>query len=116
MPVFFGIENDSAQKLLTAWSIEKDESGESGPSLRHLNSLFQDVPDSGPHRVEAVGGIHHEICALALFGIGQLPRQDGVELLYGHIIAGENPLTLNFRCGCDHHHRIDAFLASSLIP
>src|SRR5260370_25728826 len=95
--------------------LEKDESDESGPSLRQLNSLFQDVPDSGPHRVEAIRGIHYEIRALALFGIRQLPRQDGIELFTGHIVAGENPLALNFRRGRDHHHRIDALLATGLI-
>src|SRR6266403_2229277 len=48
---------------------------ESGSSLRHLSSLIEDVPDSRTHGVEAVRSIHHEIRTLALFGIGQLPRQ-----------------------------------------
>ena len=70
----FGIENDFAHESLSR------NDGESGSPPRHLNSLFENVADSRPHRIEPVRGIHHEIGALALFGVGQLPRQDGVEL------------------------------------
>src|SRR3981081_2467489 len=59
----------------------KGSNGESGSPLRHLNSLAENVPDSCTHRIESVRGIHHEIRAPAFFGIGQLPRQDGIELL-----------------------------------
>ena len=55
--------------------------GESGSPLRHLTSPDQNVADSHPHRIKTVRGIHHEIRALALFGIRQLPGQDGAELL-----------------------------------
>src|SRR5713226_2238694 len=87
---------------------------ESGSSLRHLSSLIQNVPDSGTHRVKAVRGIHHEIRTFALFGVGQLPRQDGVELFAGHVVARQDTLALNFRRRRDHHYRIDAFLAAGL--
>ena len=63
---------------------------------------------------ETMRGIHYEIRALALFGVGQLPRQDGVELFAGHVVARQNPLALNFRRRRDHHHRIDALLAAGL--
>src|SRR5256885_15349615 len=53
--------------------------GESGPPSRHLNDLRQNVLDLRPHRVEPVRRIHHEIGALALLGVGHLPRQDGIE-------------------------------------
>ena len=56
--------------------------------------------------------IHHEIRAFALFGIGQLPRQDGIELFAGHVVAAENAFALNFRRSRHHHHRIDALLAA----
>src|SRR5438067_13386750 len=87
---------------------------ESGSSLRHLSSLIENVPDSRTHRVEAVRSIHHEIRTFALFGVRQLPRQDGVELLDSHIVARQDSLPLNFRRGRDHDHRIDAFLAAGL--
>jgi hypothetical protein len=68
----FGIQNDFAHEL------QPQGSGESGSSLRHLNSLNENVPDSGAHGVKSVRCIHHEMRALALFGVGQLPRQDGI--------------------------------------
>jgi hypothetical protein len=68
----FGIENDFAHQL---WAAANDESGS---PLRHFNSLIQNVPDSCAHGVKAMRCIHHEIRASALFGVGQLPRQDGI--------------------------------------
>ena len=59
--------------------------------MRHFSSPLQNVADLRADRVEPVGGIHHEIGAPALFGIGQLPRQDGIELFARHVVAGENP-------------------------
>ena len=88
----FGVENDFAHGI-----IEPRKSGESDSPPRHLSSLVQNVPDLGAHGVEAVRGIHHEIGALALFGVGHLPRQDGVELFAGHVVARQNSLALDFR-------------------
>src|SRR6478609_5156998 len=70
----------------------KTGKSESGSSPRHLSSLIQDVADSRAYRVEPVRRIHHEIRALALFGVGQLPRQDGVELFIRHVVAGQDAL------------------------
>src|ERR1700722_270731 len=89
-------------------------SGESGSPLRHLSSLLQDVPDSCAYRLKAIGGIHHEIGAGTLFGVGQLPRENGVELFAGHIVARQDPLALNFRRCRYYHHRINAFLTAGL--
>src|ERR1700679_4210446 len=50
----FGIENDFAHELGTGRN-------ESGPPPRHLSSLAENVPDSRPHRIKTVRGIHHEI-------------------------------------------------------
>jgi hypothetical protein len=44
-------------------------------------------------------GIHHEIRTFAFFSIGQLPRQDSVEFLAGHVVARQDSLALNFRRG-----------------
>ena len=82
--------------------------------LRHLNDLGQNVADLRAHRVEAVRGIHHEIRALALFGVGHLPRQDGIERLLCHGAARQDPLALIFRRRRHHHHGIDALLAAGL--
>src|SRR6202795_4908004 len=87
----FGVENDFAHEQAAG-------NDESGSSRRHLNSLVQHVPDSRTHGVKTVRGSHHEMRALALFGVGHLPRQDSVELLVGHVGACENPLALDFRC------------------
>src|SRR5471032_3593179 len=81
----FGIENDFAHERVTA-----RRSGESGSSPRYLNSLSENVPDSGTHGIETVRCIHHEMRALALFGVGQLPRQDGIEFLRRHVVARQN--------------------------
>src|SRR5215813_5351195 len=70
---------------------------ESSPPPRHFSSLRQNVPDTLPHGIESMGGIHDEIGALAFFGIGRLPRQDRLKFLAGHIVAGQNPLPLDFR-------------------
>src|SRR5580692_7709269 len=93
------------------WQTERDESGS---TPRHLNSLVQNVPDSRAHRIKAVRRIHYEIRAFALFGVGQLPRQDGVKLFAGHVVARQDSLALNFRGAGDDDHRIDAFLAPGL--
>ncbi len=87
--------------------------GESGSPLRHLNDLGQNVADCCAHRVQSMRRIHHEIRALALFGIGQLPRQDGVERL----VASWCRAPGSARAGSagsrrDHDHGIDAFLAA----
>src|SRR6267154_5270748 len=67
---------------------------ESGSSLRHLSSLIENVPDSRTHRVEAVRSINHEIRTFALFGVGQLPGQDRLELFPGHVVALQDSLAL----------------------
>src|SRR5258706_13729217 len=82
------------------------ENDESGSPPRHLNSLVQNVPDSQAHGVESIGCIHHEISAAAFFGVGQLPREDGIELFTGHVVARQDSLVLKFRRGRDHHHRV----------
>src|ERR1700732_1612007 len=63
------------------------EIDESGSSLRHLSSLVQNVPDSRPHRIKAVRGIHDKIRAFALFDVRQLARQDGAKPFDTHIVA-----------------------------
>src|ERR1700682_4525907 len=88
--------------------------GESGSPPRHFNSLIQNVPNSCAHGIESMGSIHHEIRTFALFGVGQLPRQDSVELFAAHVVARQDSLALNFRRRRDHHHRVDAFLAAGL--
>jgi hypothetical protein len=59
--------------------------------------------------------IHDKIGAFALFGVGQLPRQDGVEFFRGHVVAREDPFALDLRRGRDHHDRIDPLLAAGLV-
>jgi hypothetical protein len=54
------------------------DSGESGAPPRHPSNLLQNVADPLAHGIKSVRGIHHEIRAPALFGIGQLPGEDGV--------------------------------------
>src|SRR3977135_4256874 len=76
----------SVSRMISRMNVEPGNS-ESGTSPRHFNSLVKNVPDSCAHRIEAVRGIHHEIRALAFFGVGQLSRQDGVELFAGHVLA-----------------------------
>ena len=105
----FGIENDFAHG-----SRKTSNRGESGSPPRHLTSLIQDVPNSCAHRIEAMRGIHDEIGALALFGVGHLPRQNDIELFVGHVVARQNPLALDFRRRRDHHNRIDVLLAAGL--
>ena len=55
-----------------------------------------------------MGGIHDKVGALAFFRIGQLPRQDGVELFVGHVVARQDALALILFIGGDHHYGIDA--------
>jgi hypothetical protein len=59
--------------------------------------------------------IHHEIRAFALFGIGQLPRQDGIEHFLRHVGACQNALALYFRRRGHNNHRIDPLLAAGFI-
>src|SRR5580704_11879309 len=69
---------------------------ESGSPLRHLSSLLQNVPDPCAYRLKTIGCIHHEIGAGALFRVGQLPREDGVELFAGYVVTRQDSLALNF--------------------
>ena len=43
-----------------------------------------------------------------------MPREDGIELFAGHVVARQDSLALKFRRGRDHHHRIHPFLATGL--
>src|SRR5258708_84154 len=86
--------------------------GESRTPPRHLSSLDEDFPDSCTYRIKSMGRIHHEIGTSALFGIGQLPRQNGIELLARHVVARKNTLALNVRIRGDHHDGIDTLFAT----
>src|SRR6266403_5345357 len=86
----------SVSRTISRMNLPEPVISESGPPPRHLNNLGQNVLDPRAHGVETVGGIHHEIRTLALFGIGHLPRQDGIELFARHVVAGKNPFALNF--------------------
>src|SRR5215471_15310870 len=70
---------------------------ESASPLRHLNDLGQNVLDLRAHRIEPVRRIHHEIGALALFAVGHLLGDDGIELLLVHGAAGKHAFALKLR-------------------
>src|SRR5581483_6409 len=66
--------------------------GESGSPLRHLNDCGQNVLDLRAHGAESAGRIHDEIGALALFSVGHLPGEDGIEFFVIHGPARQHPL------------------------
>src|SRR6478752_10632539 len=74
----------SVSRTISRMIQEAVSGGESGSPLRHLNNLGQDVRDLGTHWVESVRRIHHEIGTLALFRVGCLLGDDGVELRLVH--------------------------------
>ena len=104
----FGIENDFAHELKTAKNANQvRRRGILAASTRM--SRIRARTGSSPCEVSTT-----KSARLRFSASGSLPRQDGIELLAGHVVARQNSLALNFRRGRDHHHRIDALLAAGL--
>ena len=64
----------------------------------------------------AVAGVEEEVGAGALFGVGQLPGQQGGERRPGHPGTGEHPGTLHLRVGGDHEDAIELALRALFSP
>ena len=71
------------------------------------------MPDLRTRGLDSLRAIHDEIRPLALFRIGQLPRQQSLQPVHADP-ALQEPCALHVRRRRDHHHGIDALVPAGL--
>src|SRR5690349_22192148 len=80
------------------------------PSARHSSNSAQNAMNLRPGGIEAARAIHYEMGAAALFLVGGLLGENGIEFSLAHVGAGEHALALHLGGGGNHDDRVDAIL------